>query len=63
MQEMWVPSLSQEDALGEELASHFSILGFKIPWTEEPRGYIIGHDLVTEHTHTHTHTHTLLINL
>jgi len=38
-------------SLGEEMASHFSILAFKIPWTEEPRGCRIGHDLVTEHTH------------
>ena len=32
---MWVPSLGQEDPLEEEMATHSSILGWKIPWTEE----------------------------
>ena len=36
MQEMWVQSLGQEDPLEEELATHSSILAWKIPWTEEP---------------------------
>ena len=31
-----VQSLSQEDALKEEVATHSSILARKIPWTEEP---------------------------
>ena len=31
-------SLSQEDALEEEMATHSSILAWKIPWTEEPGG-------------------------
>ena len=35
-QEMRVQSLGQEDPLGEEMATHFSILAWKIPWTEEP---------------------------
>ena len=35
-QEMQVPSLRQEDPLEEEMAAHFSILAWKIPWTEEP---------------------------
>ena len=33
---MWVLSLGWEDALGEEMATHSSILAWKIPWTEEP---------------------------
>ena len=33
-----VRSLGQEDPLGKEMASHSSILAWKIPWTEEPRG-------------------------
>ena len=38
-QEMWVPSLGQEeDPLKEEMATHSSILAWKIPWTEEPGG-------------------------
>ena len=44
MQEMWVPSLGQEDPLEEEMATHSSILAWKIPWTEEPGGYSLwGH--------------------
>ena len=35
-QEMWVQSLGQEDPLEEEMATHSSILTWKIPWTEEP---------------------------
>ena len=38
MYEMWVQSLSQEDALEKGMASHSSILAWKIPWTEEPGG-------------------------
>ena len=34
MQEMWVQSLAQEDPLEQELATHSSILAWKIPWTE-----------------------------
>ena len=30
--------LGQEDPLEEEMATHFSILAWKIPWTEEPGG-------------------------
>ena len=33
-----VQSLSQEDALEEEMATHSSILAWKTPWREEPRG-------------------------
>ena len=34
--QMWVQSLSQKDPLYEEMATHSSILAWKIPWTEEP---------------------------
>ena len=34
--ETWVQSLGQEDTLEEEMATHSSILAWKIPWTEEP---------------------------
>ena len=37
-QETWVRSLGQEDPLEKEMATHFSILAWKIPWTEEPGG-------------------------
>ena len=33
---MWVQSLGWEDPLEEEMAAHFSILVWEIPWTEEP---------------------------
>jgi len=36
MQETWVPSLSREDLLGKGMATHSSILAWRIPWTEEP---------------------------
>ena len=36
MQENWVRSLGQEDPLEEEMATHSSILAWRIPWTEEP---------------------------
>ena len=36
MQETRVQSLGQEDLLEKEIASHFSILAWKIPWMEEP---------------------------
>ena len=35
-QEMPVQSLGQEDPLEEEMATHSSILAWRIPWTEEP---------------------------
>ena len=33
---MWVQSLGQEDLLEEEMATHSSILAWKIPWMVEP---------------------------
>ena len=33
-QETWVQSLGQEDPLEEEIATHSSILTWRIPWTE-----------------------------
>ena len=38
MKETWVRSLGGEDPLEEEMATHSSILAWKIPWTEEPGG-------------------------
>ena len=35
---MWVLSLGQEDSLEEGMATHASILAWRIPWTEEPGG-------------------------
>ena len=36
MQETWVRSLGREDPLEKEMATHSSILAWKIPCTEEP---------------------------
>ena len=36
MQETWVQFLGQEDLLEKEMATHSSILAWKMPWTEEP---------------------------
>ena len=38
MQEMRVWSLSQEDPLEKEMATHSSILAWEIPWTDESGG-------------------------
>ena len=38
MQETQVRFLGWEDLLEEEMATHFSILAWKIPWTEKPGG-------------------------
>ena len=38
MWENWVQSLGWEDALEEGMATHSSILAWRIPWTEEPGG-------------------------
>ena len=35
MQETWVRSLGWDDSLEKEMATHSSILAWKIPWTEE----------------------------
>ena len=36
MPETQVHSLGQEDPLKEKMSTHFSILAWKTPWTEEP---------------------------
>ena len=36
MRETWVQSLGQEDLLEKEMATHSSILAWKMPWIEEP---------------------------
>ena len=48
VQETTVQSLSQENPLEKGMATHPSILAWRIPWTEEPG----------RHTDTHTDTHT-----
>ena len=36
IQETWVQSLGQKDPLEKEVATHSSILAWRIPWTEQP---------------------------
>ena len=38
VQETWVQPLGQEDPLEEGMATHSSILAWKVPWTEGPDG-------------------------
>ena len=38
MRETWVRSLGQEDTLEKGMATHSSVLAWRIPWTEEPGG-------------------------
>ena len=38
MRETWVRSLGREDPLEKEMATHSSILTWRIPWTEELGG-------------------------
>ena len=53
MQETWVWSLGWEDPLEKGMATHSSILAWRIPWTEEPGGLHstgsqrVGHDWAT----------------
>ena len=50
MRETWVRSLGQEDPLEKAMATHSSVLAWRIPWTEEPGGLQpmgskrVGHD-------------------
>ena len=50
MQETWAQSLGWEDPPEKEMATHSSILAWRIPWTEEPgglqpmRSQRVGHD-------------------
>ena len=50
MRETWVRFLGREDPLEKEMATHSSILAWRIPWMEEPGGLQsmgsqrVGHD-------------------
>ena len=58
---MWktlVRSLGQEDPLEKKLATHSSILAWRIPWTEEPGGLYIVHGGVKSQTQLSTRSHT-----
>ena len=58
LQEIQLPSLGREDPLEEEMATHSSILAWKIPWTEEPGEQVrVGHNQAREYMHTTYSTH------
>ena len=53
VQKTWVQSLAREESLEKGMATHSSILAWRIPWTEEPGrlqsigSQRVGHDWVT----------------
>jgi len=58
MQETWVQSLGQEDPLEEGIATHSTILVWRIPWTEEPGGlWVMGSQRATDMTEQLTLTY------
>ena len=46
MQETWVQSLDQKDPLEKGMATHFNILAWEIPQTEDPGGLHTAHAVV-----------------
>ena len=57
---MRVQSLGREDSLEEGMATHFSILAWRIPWTEEPGGttvYRVAKSWIRQRLSTHAHVH------
>ena len=64
--QIWVRSLGWENPLEEEMATHSSILAWRIPWIEGPGGLPsmgsqrVGHEHALTHTRVHTHTHTII---
>ena len=56
MSEKWVRSLDQEDSLEEGMATHSSVLAWRIPWTEEPGGLQSMGTPRVRHDWAHTHT-------
>ena len=50
MRETWVRFLGQENTLEKEMATHSSILAWRIPWTEEPGGLRAVHGMAKSRT-------------
>ena len=69
MKETWVQSLGWEDPLEKGMATHPSVLAWRIPWTEEPgrlqslASQRVRHNQTTKLAHTHTHTHVWVLYL
>ena len=67
-QERQVQSLGWEDPLEKEMATHSSILAWRIPWTEEP-GMLqspglqrVRHNLVIKQQHSHSYVKIFLMH-
>ena len=63
-QETWVRLLDREDAVEEEMATHSSILAWKIPWTEGLADYSPWgrtESDTTKQLNVHTHTRLLVL--
>ena len=56
MWETWVRSLGREDPLEKGMATHSTLLAWRIPWTEEPGGFKES-DTTEQLTHAHVHTY------
>ena len=57
MRETWIRSLGWEDHLEKEIATHSSILAWRIPWTEVPGGLqFMGLQRVRHNWATFTHS-------
>ena len=54
VQETWVQSLGREDPLEKKVATHSSILAWRIPWTEEPGEQSLGSQSRTRLSNLHT---------
>ena len=60
MLETRVPSLGRKDPLEKEMATHSSILAWRIPWTEEPGG-LQSTGVTKSHTQLNDFTFTYMI--
>ena len=63
MQETWVWPLGQEDSLEKEMATHSSILAWRIPWTEEPGWATLVHGVAKSRTRLSDFTFFLSLNV
>ena len=64
--ETWVQSLSREATLEKEMATHSSIIVWRVPWTEDLGSYNLWgckeSDMTEQLIHACTHTHTHIYN-